>query len=125
MGWQIYEDRKGRPLRWAGYGVPAYCDHPDCNEKIDRGLAHVCGDTQNEDRGCSLHFCAKHLYLSPKFGQLCERCYPRVKKPFEPKLDHPEWVQHVLTDESWKEWREENLKYAQIYNNDTSDEASK
>lgn len=78
MGWQVYECPSGHRLRWAGYGVPAYCDHPECNEKIDRGLSHICGmvNTAGEERGCHLHFCEKHLRYSPRFGQLCERCYP-------------------------------------------------
>jgi hypothetical protein len=41
MSWAIGYD--GRWKRDIGYGVPAYCDHPGCNEEIDRGLAHVCG----------------------------------------------------------------------------------
>jgi hypothetical protein len=117
MGWAVYESPSGHRLRWAGYGVPAYCDHPECNEKIDRGLAYICGmvNTAGADRGCRLHFCSKHLLMSPKYGQLCERCYPRQKKPFDPKPDHPEWVQHVLTDESWKQWREDNPEYRKRY----------
>ena len=120
MGWQIYEDIKGRPLRFAGYGVPAYCDHPDCNEEIDRGLAYICGEiNRGEERGCGLHFCGKHLRHSPRYGQLCERCYPRIKKEFTPKPDHPDWVRHVLTDESWKQWREENPEYEKLYKQGT------
>lgn len=111
MGWQVYEDTKGRLLRWAGYGVPAYCDHPDCSNKIDRGISYMCGMVNmNEDDGCGLHFCGKHL----DGDHLCERCADG-KEPFEPKKDHPEWSQHVLTDESWKEWRDKNPEYAEIY----------
>lgn len=46
MGWSIGYDNNWK--RDIGYGVPATCDHPDCNEEIDRGLAYVCG---NEPRG--------------------------------------------------------------------------
>ena len=36
MGWSIgYDDNWKRDI---GYGVPAVCDHPGCNEKIDRYL---------------------------------------------------------------------------------------
>ena len=42
MGYQVYEDSKTG--RWAGYGVPAECDRPDCATKIDRGLAYRCED---------------------------------------------------------------------------------
>lgn len=107
MSWAVGEDQDGSDI---GYGVPAFCDHPDCNEKIHRGLAFVCGmiNTAGEDRGCGLHFCTKHLGYSPKFGQLCERCYPRRRAPWARKPDHPEWIAHKLTDESWGRWREEN-----------------
>lgn len=108
MGWQIYEDTKGRRLRWAGYGVPAYCDHPECNEKIDRGVSYHCGEiNRNQEDGCGLHFCSKHL----NHDHLCERC-AKGKSPFDPKPDHSEWSRHVLTDESWKQWRDENPEYA-------------
>lgn len=113
MGWQIYESRSvGTPLRWAGYGVPAYCDHPKCNEEIDRGVSYVCGGVNSdyEDRGCKLHFCSAHL----DHRQLCANC-ARNRKPFKAKPDHPEWVRHVLTDESWKEWRELHPEYAKMY----------
>lgn len=111
MGWQVYEDTKGRPLRMAGYGVPAYCDHPKCNEEIDRGVIYICGEiNRNEEDGCGLHFCSAHL----NHKQLCARC-ARHKDPFPPKPDHPTWVQHVLTDDSWKQWRTENPAYAEKY----------
>jgi hypothetical protein len=107
VSWAVGEGKDGRDI---GYGVPAICDHPACSEEIDRGLAHVCGmiNTDGEDRGCGLHFCTQHLRHSPKFGQLCERCYPRLKKPFTRKPDHPEWTRHKLTDPSWAQWRAEN-----------------
>lgn len=121
MGWQIYECPSGTPLRWAGYGVPAYCDHPKCNEEINRGVSYICGgiNTQYEDRGCKLHFCGKHL----DHRQLCANC-ARNRKPFKPKLDHPEWSQHVLTDENWKQWLGENPKYTEIYKTDVEDDLS-
>jgi len=107
MGWSVGEGKDGRDI---GYGVPALCDHPDCNEQIDRGLSYVCGmiNTDGEDRGCGLHFCKDHLGYSPKFGQLCGRCYPRLKAPFTRKPDLPERNEHKLTDESWAQWRAEN-----------------
>lgn len=107
MSWAVGEGKDGRDV---GYGVPAFCDHPDCNEKINRGLSHVCGmiNTEGEDRGCGLHFCTAHLLYSPKYGQLCERCYPRQRRSWLRKPDHAEWIKHKLTDESWKRWRVEN-----------------
>lgn len=112
MGWKVYECPKGRKFRHAGYGVPAYCDHPDCDKEIDRGLSHICGQINKaEERGCGLHFCETHLGYSPRYGNLCERCYPRQKEPFPAKPEHPEWAAHVLADDSWQAWREENPQW--------------
>lgn len=107
MGWSVGVDRDGRDI---GYGVPALCDYPGCNKKIDRGLSYVCGmiNTDGEDRGCGLHFCPDHMGWSPKYGQLCKQCYPRMKPPFTRKPDLPEWSKHKLTDPTWQKWREEN-----------------
>jgi len=107
MGWAVGVGKDGRDI---GYGVPALCDHPDCDRKIDRGLSYVCGmiNTDGEDRGCGLHFCPDHLRYSPKFGQLCWRCWPKSRAPFTRKPDVREWVEHKLTDESWAAWRAEN-----------------
>jgi len=70
-----------------------------------------CGEVDlNEDDGCGLHFCSKHL----TGNHLCQRC-AKGKKEYAPKADHPEWVQHVLTDDSWGKWRDENPKYAEKY----------
>jgi hypothetical protein len=102
MGWAIgYDSNWERDI---GYGVPAYCDHPGCNREIDRGLAHVCGkESYGGDRGCGLYFCDNHQ-CGPL--QLCPRCYPRRRKPFRPKPDHPDWIKHKMTDPSWARWRE-------------------
>jgi hypothetical protein len=111
MGWSLgYDDKWKRDI---GYGVPAYCDFPGCNAEIDRGLAHVCGgEPFGGDRGCGLYFCSEHLFSTARFKQLCERCYPRVKRPFDAKPDHPDWIRFKLTDDSWRKWREENHKEA-------------
>lgn len=111
MGWSLgYDDRWNRDV---GYGVPAYCDHPGCNAKIDRGLGYVCGsEPYGGEHGCGLHFCGKHLWhRSPRGAdrgvQNCHRCMT-YKQPYKPKADHPEWVEWKLTDESWAKWRSEN-----------------
>lgn len=98
MGWSIgHDDNWNRDI---GYGVPAICDHPDCNAEIDRGLGYVCGDdVYGGDKGCGLFFCSKH-----KLPIYCERCIDN-KEPFVPKPDKVEWIQHKLTDTSWLEWR--------------------
>jgi hypothetical protein len=107
VSWALGVDKEGRDI---GYGVPALCDHPDCNKQIDRGLSYVCGmiNTAGEDRGCGLHFCNDHLRDSPKYGQLCERCYPRQRSPFQRKPDIAEWVNHKLTCPTWAQWRKDN-----------------
>lgn len=99
MGWAIGYDSMWQ--RDIGYGVPATCDHPDCDEVIDRGLAYVCGgQPYGGSDGCGLYFCGRHLVT----GVLCERCY-RDESPFMPKPDRPEWIAHKATDPSWAEWR--------------------
>jgi hypothetical protein len=103
MSWSLGFDTNWN--RWIGYGVPAYCDHPNCNNVIDRGLAYVCRGQQpygGED-GCGLYFCSEHSGDNGK----CERC-EKGRKPFKPKPEHPKWVKHLLNDKSWKQWREEN-----------------
>jgi hypothetical protein len=110
MGWSIgYDDNWNRDI---GYGVPAYCDHPQCREEIDRGLSYVCGgEPYGGEHGCGLYFCGKHLgYAARRHGQLCYRCLAS-KPPYKRiKPEHPRWVEHVSTDESWAEWR---TKYPQ------------
>lgn len=103
MGWAVgYDDHWKRDI---GYGVPAYCDFPSCEEKIDRGLSYVCGgEPYGGEGGCGLYFCGEHLYGYPA---LCERCTAEVE-PFSPSPDHAEWINWKLTDESWQPWRNEN-----------------
>ncbi len=104
MSWSIgYDDYWSRDI---GYGVPAYCDHPRCNAEIDRGLGYVCGgQPRGGEKGCGLYFCGDHLTA---FGSLCPKCARYDYKPYKPKPDHPDWVHHKLTDESWAKWRDEN-----------------
>jgi hypothetical protein len=106
MGWAVGYSN-GRDI---GYGVPAICDHPDCDEPIDRGLGYICGWGQfDHDDGCGLYFCPEH-----GGGTLCERCdyidsdLPYDVVPFDPKPDTAEWIHHKLTDPSWQQWRDEN-----------------
>ena len=108
MGWSIGFDSNWN--RDIGYAVPCTCDHPDCKEKIDRGLAYVCGgEPYGGDEGCGLYFCFAHLFLcvEGKEIQVCERCAEN-QKSFEAKPDVPEWLRHKLHDQSWAMWREEN-----------------
>lgn len=106
MGWSIgYDDRHKRDI---GYGVPAICDHPDCNKEIDRGLGYVCArqEPYGGDEGCGLFFCSDHRV---NIKNQCERC-AEEKSPFDPKPDIEEWNNWKLTDDSWDEWRKENQK---------------
>src|SRR5690348_7248244 len=112
MGWSIgYDANWGRDI---GYGVPATCDHPKCNEEIDRGLGYVCGsDPYGGEFGCGLYFCSKHLFYhqprgSERLLQMCPRC-SHSRRPYKhPKPDTEEWTRWKLTDESWALWREQN-----------------
>lgn len=101
MSYGVYE-RNGR---WAGYGVPAICDYPACGARIDRGLGYICEGPM--DSGCGLFFCSDHLWLGHGGDQLCQRCCDD-EPPFDPTPDTPEWIKHMLTDETWQQWRDEN-----------------
>lgn len=104
MGWQIGYDTQWK--RDIGYGVPALCDHPDCNEVIDRGLGFVCAEQRpyGGENGCGLFFCEAHSVNS---SHQCERCAGE-QLPFEAKPDVRKWVRWKLTHHSWEEWREQN-----------------
>lgn len=94
MGWSYGINLEGREV---GYSVEATCDYAGCGEKIDRGLAYVCGGMHDGDEyGCGRYFCGTHLAywfrrdpdanwrsssdpddheeMSP---QLCDECGPR------------------------------------------------
>lgn len=103
MGWSIGFDTNWN--RDIGYGVPAYCDHPKCNEVIDRGLGYVCGgDPYGGEKGCGLFFCSRHSRPGP--DQLCMRCR-WGRAPYPAKADHPDWIKHKATHPSWAQWRKE------------------
>lgn len=80
MGWShCGTDDDGREI---GYGVSATCDQPECNAKIDRGLAYCCGSMHGGgDHGCGRYFCGKHLIhvrgTSDHLGTLCSECAKR------------------------------------------------
>lgn len=108
MGWAVgYDDNWKRDI---GYGVPSICDHPDCNEKIDRGLSYVCGgEPYGGEHGCGLYFCGKHLSYQKTGTQICDQC-GNNRNPFTPKPDLEEWISHKATDPSWAAWRGEQEK---------------
>jgi len=104
MSWAVGYDSHGQ--RDIGYGVPAFCDHPKCSNEIHRGLSYVCGgQPYGGEKGCGLYFCSDHLDW-PR--QRCPKCARYDYKPYKAKPDHPTWIAHKLTDESWQKWREEN-----------------
>src|SRR3990167_944886 len=108
MGWSIGYDSNWK--RDIGYGVPAICDHPKCNKKINRGLSYVCGgEPYGGEHGCGLFFCGKHLFFGRIKGarQLCKKCFRYDHKPYKPKPDIKEWIDWKITDPSWAEWRKE------------------
>lgn len=122
MSWAVgYDEQWQRDI---GYGVPAICDHPDCDREIDRGLAHVCGnEPYGGEHGCGLYFCEEHHPHSffPEDGELdrerhalCDRCY-HDKPPFEPKPDSAQWIHHKLADWSWASWRAENPEWVEAH----------
>jgi hypothetical protein len=91
VGWSL-----GYDFNWdrdIGYGVPAICDYPGCNTRIDRGLSYVCGgQPYGGETGCGLYFCGKHLYFWRRAkGQHCIRCI-ESQEPFKAKPDIKEWI---------------------------------
>lgn len=110
MGWSIGHDDKWQ--RDIGYGVPAVCDHPDCNAEIDRGLSFVCGgEPYGGEHGCGLFFCSKHRqgreFEDGCCVEVCERCVVDGEW-FDAKPDTQEWIRWKLEHESWLPWRGEN-----------------
>lgn len=95
MSWAVGFDQDHD--RHRGYGVPAYCDSKNCGEEIDRGFGYLCDcercwDVDELEK--SIFVCSKHT------------CADVNEDDLPP--DHPDWVNHVLTDESWARWRQES-----------------
>ena len=122
MGWAVGWDAKTN--RWRGYGVPAYCEDPGCTEEINRGLSYACGGLG----GCGRFFCEDHLYYdcpedrdcgkdhSGDNEAVCKRCLDGLY-PYPLKPEHPKWVEHILTDDSWAQWRSEEPETVLEYQN--------
>ena len=114
MGYSIGWDSDN--TRWKGYEVPCTCEHPDCNEEIDRGMSYLC-------EGCGLAFCGAHNTFN-----FCEQCLDEDALdddvdelearadavPFQPKPEHKKWLAHLRDDESWAEWRSKKQNMAQL-----------
>lgn len=120
MGYQIYRINNNR---WGGYGVPSLCEHPSCSAEIDRGVSYACGGEPFSEWGCDLYFCGKHLHyacteqlsaqandeehectMECEHVEVCERCRDG-KESFDMKPETEQWIKHILTDESWAEFR--------------------
>lgn len=134
MGYSVYFSAKNN--RWQGYGVPAYCDHPNCQNVIDRGVGYICCDNPNHTASCGGFFCELHRYQLVYEDQLHEMSEEEINRlgidsreeqategdgiiccthaPIETK-EHHEWLNHVLTDESWAEWRKEEPEVVREY----------
>lgn len=105
MSWAIGYDEQWK--RDIGYFVVAWCDFPGCTVVIDRGLSYVCCGEQpyGGDDGCGLYFCDKHHSYSLRgHWGACSRCH-NYRAPFQPKPEHPRWLEWKDTDPSWAEWR--------------------
>jgi hypothetical protein len=98
MGYSVYWANG----RWQGYGIPAYCDYPGCSEEIDRGMRFQ-HEEDLENGTPSVFVCNKHQ----------ETLIEEIEVDYD--REHPEWLKHILTDESWELWREENPEIVSKY----------
>lgn len=102
MGWAVgWDSDHGR---WRGYGVPAYCDAKGCRAEIDRGLGFVCEcyDHDEDDvLAVTVFLCGEHT------------CADVDEDALPP--EHPRWLTHVLGDETWGQWRDENPEATAAY----------
>lgn len=131
MSWVIgFSENQNRDV---GYGILAICDHPECTAEIDRGLAYICCEDINHNACCGAFYCAEHrenyvygdeiddmedeelealnidvesqeVFDAVENGDIV-RCR---HEPIQPNKENAAWLEHVLKDESWSQWREEN-----------------
>jgi hypothetical protein len=96
MGYQVYWSND----RWQGYGVPAFCDYPGCKEEIDRGMGYA---HDRDETPPSIFTCEKHKFEDSESFEI----------DLEKEL--PEWLNHVLTDSTWEEWRKSEPEKVEEY----------
>lgn len=109
MGYGIGQSKFHGKYRFIGYSVEAYCDQEGCNNEINRGMDYQCGD-------CQGYFCYECLSQHGKveieldddwkdeFGEASSGCtHDGVWKNH-----HPDFIRHLLTDETWASWRLQN-----------------
>lgn len=140
MGYSLYFSDKNN--RFQGYNMHAYCDHPGCKNEIDRGMGYVCCGNQDHENSCGGFYCSEHselctLITEDEFEGLEDDevqeqlehygltempvfdedgyFYHCQHQPIEKDKEHPDWLQHVLTDETWQEWREKEPEMAKHY----------
>jgi len=69
-------------------------------EQIDYSRFHDEDDAEEvwvENEGCGLYFCSDHEGESAAHDKIASG-----------KPDSIEWLRHMLTDDSWSDWRNEN-----------------
>jgi len=99
VGWGYGKNNEGREI---GYGVETTCDHPECNEKIDRGLAFVCGSMHDGgENGCGKYFCYEHLSyaLGECDEQLCPACMKELPDELKDEKEEDMVVEIVKEEE--------------------------
>ncbi|MEM9264544.1 MAG: hypothetical protein AAGA46_03375 [Cyanobacteria bacterium P01_F01_bin.13] len=99
MGYAVYEIERAGKQAFGGYGVPAYCDHPECNKKIYRGVDCRYEGENDPHFEHGLYFCEDHIDPSEE---------DFLAAAVNPKPEHPEWIAHMMADPTWADWREEN-----------------
>jgi len=98
MGYQVYFNSSNN--RWQGYGVPGVCDFAGCDEDIDYGLGFAC---ESYDCGCEAYYCYNHLG------------FIHNEQTIDIKHDSIEWLEHILTDPEWEEFRKEHPNRIRVY----------
>ena len=110
MGWSdCGTDDEGRPI---GYGFAATCDHPECDAKIDRGLAYVCGGMHGGEpvyneagefvTTCGRYFCEEHRTWHDAYDnegkehtfEVCAACSKEITKTLG-EMEHGDEVMYA------------------------------
>jgi len=84
MGWSYGHNVEGEEV---GYSVPAVCNEPGCEAKIDRGLSYTCGGLDGHSGvigTCGKPFCSEHLLYGSKLSHdaVCSRCYEATDQDY-------------------------------------------
>lgn len=122
--------------RYIGYGVIAVCDHSECQTVIDRGMGCACCDGLPHHGNCLGYFCAEHIENYLYFDELEDLGEDELSALGLEADDLPEeednpvykckhtiaegkesidWLNFILTDDTWAKWREVNPTYIAHY----------